>query len=164
MLCELFRHTKQTNTRGRETWKRRRRRERGRDKVGVWPPWLLRLTLCGHCATAIGQEDSLCFVLPLVSVPRRGQRAGDFGDRGWEGDGHPQLSVGSLTSTQALGMGGGGGGGVTPTFGQSCVRMKGQGWEVDCGVGWSPLQRGSTRKNATPHPMSPTPTLFLGGA
>lgn len=77
--------------------------------MGVWPPWLLRLTLCGHCATAIGQEDSLCFVLPLVSVPRRGQRAGDFGDRGWEGDGHPQLSVGSLTSTQALGMGGEGG-------------------------------------------------------
>lgn len=53
-----------------------------------------------------GQEGLLGFALPLVPVAPRGQEAGDFGGRGWGGDGgvHPQLPVGRLASTQSLGL------------------------------------------------------------
>ena len=76
-----------------------------------------------------------------------------LGARGGEGmdtpPGCPVLPVGRFTWTQPLGMGGGGGRDAHLWAGGSGVLA------VGCGVGWSSLQRGPTRK------CHQTPKVFL---
>lgn len=145
--------TKQTNPQGREIWKRRRKRERGRDKAGVWPSCLSCLTLCDHCHRTGGPPCVLCRLLFLW--PGEARKLVTLGAGGGEGmDPRPQLPVGPFTSTQALGMGGGG------RWGASLwAEGKGCWWWA---AGWAGVCfREARQGNATDHgpTTSPTPTL-----
>lgn len=119
------------------------------------------------------RRTSLCFVPPLVSVARRGQKAGDFGGRGWGGNGPPPpAACWSFHLNPSSGDGWGGAVGRLALGGGKGVLV------VGCRVGWSLLQRGSTRKchRPWPHdlahthpsggdqagsPCSPDPSLFI---
>lgn len=142
--------TKQTNTQGRETWKRRRR-ERGRDKAGVWPPCLSCLTLGCLCHRTGGLPCVLCRLLFLW--PGEDRELVTLGAGGGEGMDTPSCLSALSLRPSGWGWGTGVGDDAHLWAGGTGVLV------VDCGVG-GVLSREAQQGEATEPPAgSPTPTL-----
>lgn len=152
MLCELFRHKTNKPTRERDLEEEEEERE-GKRQSGCMA--FLPLLSDSLRPLSSDRRTSLCFVPPLVSVARRGQKAGDFGGRGWGGNGPPPpAACWSFHLNPSSGDGWGG------RWGASLwAEGKGCWWWA---AGWAGVCfREARQGNATDHgpTTSPTPTL-----
>lgn len=148
--------TKQTNTRGGAIWKRRTKRERGRDKAGVWPSCLSCLTLCDHCHRTGGPPCVLCRLLFLW--PGEARKLVTLGAWGRGGKGPPPPTACwpfHLNPASGNGWGGLGGGASLWVEGKGCW------WGA---AGWAGRRSREARQgNATDSSPTTSPTPALKG-